>query len=170
MCGCLAWACIIIWSSSVAAQDGPSNGNIVKDVAKQVLLDPTTYAPAAIVYTSMQLDWNTSQPLFQAGYVELNARYTKSGLPADTPLGYSAGNQKLLLDSLAIVPSSLANNALNRIIERSLINKFPEKRTLWKTIGWIERIAFASYASYVVSGPHFEQWRTNLRMADQLPR
>lgn len=163
-------ALIIIWSSNAAAQETGNGGGFVKDVAKQVLLDPTTYAPAAVLYTSMQLDWNTSQPLFQAGYVELNARYTRSGFSGDTPVSYSAGNRQLLLDSLAVVPSSLANNALNRVIERGLISKYPDKRALWKTIGWVERIAFASYASYVVSRPHFEQWRTNLRMAEQLPR
>ena len=61
----LLCVCIIIWSAIAAAQETPKEGNAVKDVAKQVLLDPTTYVPAAVVYTSMQLDWNTSQPLFQ---------------------------------------------------------------------------------------------------------
>ena len=163
-------ALIIIWSSIATAQDTGNDGNFVKDVAKQVLLDPTTYAPAAVLYTSMQLDWNTSQPLFQAGFVEKNARYTQSGLAGDRPLSYSAGNRQLLVDSLAMVPSSMANNALNRMIERGLTSRYPEKKTLWKTLGWVERIAFASYTSYLFSRPHFEQWRTNVRMAEQLPR
>jgi hypothetical protein len=62
----------------------------------------------------------------------------------------------------------MANNALNRVLQRSLNGRFPKQRKLWTTLAWIERAAFASYSTYLVSGPHFEQWKKNERMAKQL--
>ena len=35
------------------------------DVARAVLVDPTTYAPAVISYEAVRRDWKTSQPLLQ---------------------------------------------------------------------------------------------------------
>jgi hypothetical protein len=124
--------------------------------------------PAGLLYTSMQLDWNSSQPFFQNGFFENNARYTRSGLPRDVPISYAAGNRKLIIESVAVIPSSLANNALNRVIQRGLNERFPNKRKLWTVLAFVERAAFASYASYLVSTPHFEQWRANEQLAKQL--
>jgi hypothetical protein len=136
----------------------------VVDVAKQVLTDPTTYVPASFLYTSMQLDWNSSQPLFGLGYVEENPRYTQSGLPKDTPISYGAGNRRLLMRSLAVVPSSMANNTISRAVQRGLNARFPNHRKLWSVLSWTERAAFAAYTGYFVSSPHFEQWKKNRQM------
>ncbi len=138
----------------------------VADVAKQVLTDPTTYVPASLLYVSMKLDWNSSQPLFQLGYVEDNPRYTRTGLPQDAPISYGAGNRKLLMQSLAILPSSMANNAINRVVQRGLTARFPHSRKLWSVLSWTERAVFASYTSYVISSPHFEQWKKNQQMIE----
>jgi hypothetical protein len=136
----------------------------VADVAKQVLTDPTTYVPVSLLYVSTQLDWNSSQPLFQLGYFEDNPRYTQTGRPHDTPMSYGAGNHKLLMQSLAILPSSMANNAINRVVQRGLTARFPNSRKLWSVLAWTERAAFASCTSYVISSPHFEQWKKNQQM------
>ena len=39
----------------------------------------------------------------------------------------------------------------------------PERRT----IGWIERISFASYLSARLSSPHFRQWQLNQELASR---
>jgi hypothetical protein len=171
--GGLLLTCMLALHSTAMAQSPRSDDarpSAVVEIAKQVVTDPTTYVPASVLYTSMQLDWNSSQPLFQRGYVEQNARYTQSGLSRDLPLSYANGNRKLVMDSLAVLPLSIANNALDRIIERRLTERFPHKRRLWKTFGWAERVAFASYTAYLLSNPHFEQWQKNQQMANALGR
>ena len=135
--------------------------------AVELLRDPTTYVPAGLLYTSMRLDWASSQPFFQNGFLEDNARYTVSGLPKDRPLTYGEGNTKILKDSLAVLPASFVNNALTHMIERRLSDRYPEHRKLWKTLSWVERVAFASYVSYRLSAPHFRQWQKNERLALQ---
>ncbi len=158
----LLFSCLLFAHSASAQVDRPS---AISDVTKQVLTDPTTYLPSAIVYSSMQLDWNSSQPFFRYGFVEDNRRYTRSGLPHDLAIDYGAGNRKIIGDSLAILPASLANNAINRVLQRTLNERFPRQRKLWSTIAWIERAAFASYSASVVSSPHFEQWKKNQQLA-----
>ena len=157
--------CLLFAREGFAQDDRPPSA--IAEVTKQVLVDPMTYLPAAVFYSSLQLDWNSSQPFFQNGFVEENARYTRSGRAHDFALSYGEGNRKILTDSLAIVPASMANNALNRVLQRSLNGRFPKQRKLWTTLAWIERAAFASYSTYLVSGPHFEQWKKNERMAKQ---
>jgi hypothetical protein len=120
-----------------------------------------------MLYTSMRLDWNSSQPFFQNGFLEDNARYTQSGFAKDTPLSYSDGNRQILKDALLILPASFANSALAQLVERKLTDRFPEKRKLWNTLSWVERAAFAGFASYRVSSPHFRQWQLNQRLAQQ---
>jgi hypothetical protein len=165
----LLLACVVCFPSQVAAQETQDAGRSpAATITKQVLTDPTTYLPAGLLYTSMQLDWNSSQPFFANGFVENNAKYTRSGLPRDLPISYGAGNRKLIMESVAVIPSSLANNAINRVIQRSLNERFPNKRKLWTVLAFVERAAFASYASYLVSTPHFEQWRMNERLAKEL--
>ena len=160
--------CLLGWVPGAAAQTGDERPSPLVEITKQVFTDPTTYLPSGMLYTSMQLDWNSSQPFFANGYLEQNARFTRSGLPHDKPISYAAGNRKLMMQSLAIMPSGIANNALNRVLQRTLTERFPEKRKLWTTLAWIERAAFASYTSYLVSSPHFEQWKKNERLAKQL--
>jgi hypothetical protein len=135
--------------------------------AVELLRDPTTYVPAGLLYTSMRLDWSSSQPFFQNGFLEDNARYTVSGLSKDRPIAYGDGNRKILMDSLAVLPASFANNVLTHMMERRLSDRYPEHRKLWKTLSWVERIAFASYVSYKMSAPHFRQWQKNERLARQ---
>ena len=113
----------------------------------------------------MRLDWNSSQPFFRHGFVEENSRYTSSGFARATPLSYGDGNQQILVDALILLPFSFVNSAVTHMVERKLSDRFPEKRKLWKTLSWVERIAFASIASYRVSAPHFRQWQQNQRLA-----
>src|SRR5262245_52945263 len=107
------------------AQEQPQQENRAP-FALELLRDPTTYVPAGLLYTSMRLDWSSSQPFFRNGFVEDNARYTVSGLPKDRPLGYGEGNTKILKDSLAILPASFVNNALTHMMERRLSDRYPD--------------------------------------------
>jgi hypothetical protein len=141
---------------------------LIADVAKRLVLDPTTYAPAAIVYTSLHLDWKSSQPMFRAGYNEAHSGYTRSGLANDIPVGYAEGQRRNLNLALRLLGRSAANNAISAVVERALIERAPRHRKLIRILGWIERTAFASYFSYVLSEQHFEQWRKNEAMARQI--
>ena len=167
---------LIVWAAPLAAQErgslGVDDGNAAAaplvDVAKRVVLDPTTYVPATVLFVSLRLDWTSSQPLFQHGFVEGNARYTVSGYAHDTPVSYAAGNRRIAADALMSMTTMLVHNAANRTMERVLTDRFPAHRRLLKTIGWVERSAFASYLSYQLSAPHFRQWQANERLAGQL--
>jgi hypothetical protein len=143
-------------------------GSLVGRIAKGVLLDPTTYTPAVLSYEGMRLDWNTSQVFFQHGFIEQNARFTMSGLPNDQPLGYHAGNREILSIALDNLQTSLVNNVGDRIFEEWLLAKYPNHPKVVKTFGWIERIGFASYLSYLRAGPHFTQWQQNQRLAGEM--
>ena len=57
------------------------------DVARAVLVDPTTYAPALISYESMRQDWKTSQVLFAHGWLEQNRGSPSAGAPTMYRLG-----------------------------------------------------------------------------------
>jgi hypothetical protein len=138
------------------------------DVVKHVVLDPTTYAPALLGYDATLRDWKSSQPFFQNGYVERNPRFTVSGLAADRAIGYEAGRQQIQRDAWANLQMSLVNNATNAVIDHLLVNRYPEHAKLLRTIGWVERIGFASFMSYRLSGEHYRQWRLNERQAQQL--
>ena len=101
----VAAALMLCVAAKVSAQDGretPSIPSLTIEAAKQTILDPTTYAPAGMLYASSRLDWNSSQAFFAHGDVEENARYTITGLSHDTPLSYSAGNNQLLMDALSV--------------------------------------------------------------------
>ena len=139
-------------------------GNAIKSAA----LDPSTYVPAGLLYTSSRLDWNSSQPFFQHGAVEENPRYTMSGLPHSQPLSYQAGNRLLLEDAISVASISFANNAIDHLTVRVLSTRYPEHTKLWKTLGWVERAAVATSMSYILSMRHFEQWQQNQRRATQL--
>ena len=137
-------------------------------VTKQAIADPTTYAPAALLFGSMRLDWKSSQPLFQRGYVEDNPRYTVSGFERDKAVSYGEGNRRILRDALAELPISAAQNVVSHFIEQSLAERFPDHPRLMKTLGWIERLSFASYRSYMLSNAHFRQWQKNRQLLEHL--
>lgn len=151
---------------TVSAQEPHSS--FVADVAKHVVLDPTTYVPAILGYDSTMRDWNSSQPFFRNGFVEHNPQFTASGLPNDTALSYDAGRKLILSDFVTNLEVSIANNVVDSMFERALIDKYPNHRKLVRAIGWIEKGAFASLVSYRLSASHYQQWQQNERMATQL--
>ena len=162
---------LLVTPVNVFAQDQEQHGSsssFVADVAKHVLLDPTTYAPALIGYDATMKDWNSSQPFFQHGYVERNSQFTVTGLPNDRAVSYSVGKQMILRDLFTNMEISAVNNITDSIIERSLIERYPNHRKLVRAIGWVEKSVFASYFSYRLSAGHYEQWQQNQRMAQQL--
>ena len=160
---------VLMWlvASAAPAQDQAPR-SLVPDVVKQVLLDPTTYAPAIVAWSATRLDWQTSQVFFQHGWTEHNARFTASGLGDDTAMSYGAGNRQILTDAFANLQISLVNNASSRVMEGLLIPRYPSHRRLLRAVGWIERSAMASYLSYRLSADHFRQWQENGRRAQQL--
>ena len=161
----------VLLAASACAQDrsiAKEGGALLWEAARRVALDPTTYAPAIVVYTSQRLDWGSSQPLFDIGFLERNPRFTTSGLPFDSPVSYAEGKRTIARDSAALFGRSVANNAACAIVERVLIRRMPKHRKLIRTIGWIERVSLAAYWSHRLSVRHFEQWRANERLARQL--
>jgi hypothetical protein len=167
----VAVAFMVCIGTQAWAQDGRETStsipSLTVEAAKQTLLDPTTYAPAGMLYVSSRLDWNSSQVFFAHGDVEENARYTVTGLPHDRPMSYSQGNTQLLTDALSVASVSAVNNVVAHFTVDALAIRNPEHAKLWKTLGWIERTAVASSLSYILSVQHFRQWETNQRVAAQ---
>ncbi len=155
----------LLWAQDPAARDRPG---FVPDVIRNVVLDPTTYAPALVAWTATRLDWQSSQTFFQHGLLEQNSRFTVSGRGNDTAIGYGAGNRQIFQDALVNLQLSVLNNASTRVVERLLVPRYPRHRKLLRAIGWIERTAMASYWSYRLSAGHFRQWQENQRRARQL--
>jgi hypothetical protein len=135
------------------------------DVARAVLIDPTTYAPAVISYETIHWDWKTSQVLFAHGWVEANPRFTISGRPNDTPVTYVAGRRVIRGTALSILQYSVVNNLAAGISARVLASRYPSHKKLIRTLSWIERIGFASFVTYRNSADHVRQARTNRRLA-----
>jgi hypothetical protein len=158
---------ILILTPAVASAQSDTGSNIVWDVTKAVIFDPTTYAPATLTYTSMKMDWNSSQPLFRNGWVEQNHRFTVSGRPNDLPVSYAEGNKRIRQMALLHLQESLVNNVAANVFERVLADKYPQHRKLFKVLSWVERIAFASYVSYAASANHFRQTERNRQLAVQ---
>ncbi len=158
---------MMILTPAVASAQTETDSNLFWDVTKAVVLDPTTYAPATLSYTSMKLDWNTSQPLFRNGWVEQNHRFTMSGRANDVPVSFVDGNKQIRKMALMHLQESIVNNAAANIFERVLANKYPQHRKLFKILSWTERIVFASYMSYYASAQHFKQAERNRQMALQ---
>ena len=156
---------MLILTPAVASAQAEADSNIVWDVTKAVLFDPTTYAPATLSYTSMKMDWNSSQPLFRNGWVEQNRRFTLSGRANDVPVSYAEGNKRIRQMALLHLQESLINNVAANVFERVLADKYPQHRKLFKVLSWVERIAFASYVSYVASASHFKQTERNRQLA-----
>jgi len=158
---------MMILMPAIASAQTESDSNVVWDVTKAVLFDPTTYAPATLSYTSMKMDWDSSQTLFRNGWVEQNQRFTISGRPNALPVSYEEGNKRIGQMALLHLQESLVNNTAANIFERVLANKYPQHRKLFKVLSWTERIAFASYVSYMASANHFKQNERNRQLAIQ---
>jgi hypothetical protein len=158
-------AILVLTPAVASAQEADSN--VVWDVTKAVVFDPTTYAPAALAYTSMRVDWNSSQVLFRNGWVEQNHRFTLSGRRNDLPVSFAEGNRRIRTMALLHLQESIVNNLAANVFERMLASKYPQHRTLFKVLSWVERIAFASYVSYLASASHFKQAERNRQLAVQ---
>jgi hypothetical protein len=159
---------IILMPTFASAQTDTDTGrSVFWDVTKSVVFDPTTYAPAALTYTSMKMDWDSSQVLFRNGWVEQNHRFTLTGRPNDKPISYADGNRKIRQMALLHLQESVINNVAANVFERVLTQKYPQHRKLFKTLSWVERIAFASYVSYLASASHFKQAGRNRQLALQ---
>ena len=160
-------ALLLLPAVGAIAQDRGER-SFAADVVTRVLLDPTTYVPAALAYHSTMWDWRTSQPFFQHGFYESNARFTVSGFPNDVAVSYGAGRRIIRADALESLKRSAVNNLAEQIIERVLVNKYPNHRKLVRAIGWAQRISFASFKAYRLSAPHYRQAGQNERLAMQL--
>ena len=154
-------------TSNASAQD-QEQSSFLGSIAKQVVLDPTTYAPALIAYDATLRDWKTSQPFFQNGFIEHNPRFTISGRANDVPVTYGEGQKRILADAATSFGMSALNNLTGRVFERVLIERSPEHRRVVKAAGWIERISLGIYMSYVLSKDHYRQAELNATRAQQL--
>jgi hypothetical protein len=153
---------------SAQEQEEGDRSSGIADIFKGVVFDPTTYAPAVISYDATMRDWNTSQPFFRNGYVEHNARFTVTGRPDDIAVSYSVGKSQILKDTFTILGTSALQNLSSRVVERALLAKYPEHPRVVKTIGWIQRIALASFTSYHLSAAHYKQAGHNAALARDL--
>jgi hypothetical protein len=163
--GCLVAVAVVV-PLAVYAQEPVAPA--ASEIARQVVLDPTTYLPAILGYVSTQLDWDTSQAFFAHGMREHNAGFTISGRADDVPIGYAAGNRKIVRQSLLLIPASLGNNAASAVMERMLRRQLPNHSKIVRAIGRLERLTFAAYLSYRESSRHFRQWRWNQQQTAQL--
>jgi hypothetical protein len=161
-----AVALLLLLASTAFAQERPPEPSL-SGVVKAVLLDPTTYAPAVVAWEATRLDWRSSQVFFQNGWTEHNSRFTTSGRPDDTAIGYAAGTRKITMDAFGNLRVSAVNNFSSQLVERLLVARYPTHRKLFRVIGWIERSALASYWTYRLSAGHLRQWRENERRARQ---
>jgi hypothetical protein len=160
-------ALLLCSAVSATAQDRGER-SFIADVVTRVVLDPTTYVPAALGYDATMRDWQTSQPFFQHGFYESNPRFTISGLPSDVAVSYGAGVRIIRADALESLRRSAVNNLAEQIIERVLVNKYPNHRKFIRAVGWAQRISFASFKAYRLSAPHYRQAGLNERVAAQL--
>jgi len=158
---------LMVLMPAIASAQAETDTNVFWDVTKAVVFDPTTYAPATLTYTSMKMDWDSSQTLFRNGWVEQNHRFTVSGRQNDLPISFADGNRKIRNMALLHLQESLINNTAANVFERVLAERYPQHRTLFKVLSWVERIAFASYVSYAASANHFKQAERNRQLAIQ---
>lgn len=156
---------LLLLPAAGAAQPAEEPRPMAWDVARAVLIDPTTYAPALIAHEAMTRDWKTSQVLFAHGWVERNPRFTISGRPNDVPISYAAGNGIIHREALKMFQYSALNNAAVGVGERLLASRYPSRKKLIRTVAWIERIGYASFVAYRNSADHFRQAAENRRVA-----
>jgi len=159
---------LLLASATTTLAQEVDNGLSLGAISKRVAIDPTTYAPAIIAYKATRMDWDTSQPFFNRGANEMNARFTISGLSNDVPISYEAGNRKILADALVNVGTSAAYNFASRLTESLLEQKYPQHRKLIHGLGWAERISLGSLLAYKLSHQHFEQAQLNQYWSQQL--
>jgi hypothetical protein len=159
---------VLMLSAASAFSQPQEYASFVPALVRSVVFDPTTYLPAIVAWESTRLDWQTSQVFFQHGFLEQNPRFTVSGRANDPAVGYAAGNRLIVTDALMNLAGSAANNVTERLVERSLLRRYPTHRTLVRAAGWIERSAVASYVSYLQSASHLRQWQDNQLSARQL--
>src|SRR5436305_15335970 len=88
---------VVLLFRSLAIAQEVDHSSFVPDIAKRVVLDPTTYAPAVLAWTATRLDWKSSQIFFQNGFGEGNSRFTVSGRSGDIALDYGAGTRMIFL-------------------------------------------------------------------------
>ena len=157
---------VLVVPRLASAQD--REPSFVGHALKLAVLDPTTYAPAVVVYDATMRDWNTSQPFFRNGFLEHNARFTVSGFSNDKPVSYGVGRSQILKDSMSVLAVSAVHNVGARLIEQGLRQRYPEHGRLITALGWVERGAVASLMSYELAGPHYQQWRQNQQLSGQL--
>ena len=163
--GCLI-VCLSLAPRVASAQE--REPSVVGHAIKATFLDPTTFAPAAFTYDGTMRDWNTSQPFFRNGFVEMNARFTRSGRPGDLAISYEAGRNQILRDSLSVLAVSAVHNFGTHLIQTGLRERYPEHRRLISALGWLERSAVASAMTYGLAGPHYRQAKRNQQMITQL--
>ena len=161
-------ACLTLTMAAPAAAQEQRPRPVMASVARSVLRDPATYAPALAKLGAMQLDWNSSQIFFRHGFVERNARFTVSGHSNDTALSHGAGNRKILLDSLLVLARAAPANFAQRSLEQLLIRKYPNHRKALTIVGNVTRLTGGSYLTYATSFAHLQQWRRNERLAREL--
>ena len=162
----VAW--LLLSGTRLAVAQDTSPGALVSGTVRQLLLDPTTYAPMVVAWEATRLDWRSSQTFFERGWLEHNARFTVSGHDDDVAIGYAAGNRQILFDALANLQLSVLNNVTARVTERLLLPRYPTHRKLVRAIGWAERSVMASYLTYRLSAGHFQQWQENEQRARAL--
>ncbi len=158
---------IVLLTPCAASAQSDTDSSMFWDVTKSVIFDPTTYAPATLSYTSMKMDWESSQLLFRHGWVEQNRRFTLTGRANDKPISFADGNKKIRQMALLHLQESVINNVAANVFERVLTDKYPQHRKLFKALSWVERIAFSSYVSYLASANHFKQAERNRQLALQ---
>jgi hypothetical protein len=161
----LAYGLAMVLMPLLATAQEASRPPLAWDIARDVLVDPTTYAPAAVSYVAQRWDWETSQVFLERGWMEKNAHFTISGRPNDLPLSYEAGMGQIRGEALVRLGWSVTNNLAAGVCERVLISRYPEHKKLIRTMSWIERVSVASYMLYVGSIEHFRQVSRNHRLA-----
>ncbi len=172
---CLVFATLLVVpcalaqdESDPASIDQPDQHRRSGTSRRRTLLDPTTYTPAVLSYGTTRLDWDSSQVFFRTDSSSRTRRFTVSGFSYDVPISHAAGNRQILLDSLGILQMSVVNNVTTNVLENILIKRYPHRRKLLRTLGWVERIGFASFWSYRLSADHVRKWQENERMAQQV--
>ncbi len=164
----LVLASVILLGSTAASAQTSEPSFSISSIVKTVARDPATYAPVALKYAAMRLDWESSQPFFQHGFVEHNARYTVSGREDDVAISHGEGSRKLAMDSLMILARTAPQNLAERTTEGLLIRRYPQHRKLVVAVGRAARVAAASYLSYMTSRANVRQWQRNERLAAQM--
>lgn len=139
----------------------------IKDVAKDVFVNPTTYGSLGASLLGKGLDWDSSQIFFEHGHGETNPDYAVNG-PGSKAVSHAAGNRRLVVESFLNFGLSIGNNAVISATERLLLTKHPEHQKLVKTIGWIEKVVANGYIVYFSSYRNFKQWQINKNRAQQL--